>query len=427
MQTVLINPEETICILSNTRPLAKSFLRVIKREFEDNRMLKQLFSDIIWDNPKKDAPKWSEDEGLIVKRKTNPKESTFEAHGIDAQPIGKHFGGLIYEDMVTRESVTTPEMIAKTTEGWELSRALGRTTQGYWTDYAATRYHFNDTYGELIRRGVVNTCIHAATHDGTVDGKPVLLTPEQLAVKRREMGPYVFSCQMLMNPVADERQNFRDEWLMFYEGKITGQGMNCYLLVDPASDKKRKTNDYTSILVIGLGADKNYYLVDAVRDRLTMAERTRHVFRFHRMYQPKKVGYEEYGMQSDIAYLKASMSEANYRFEITPLKGMSNKNDRIRTLIPLYEQHRFWLPQSIFYTNYEGKTVDLISSFINEEYKPFPVPVYDDFIDTMARITDPDLETQWPKHTFDINGRQKKDRYALRNFSGKTTGGWMGR
>ena len=44
-------------------------------------------------------------------------------------------------------------------------------------------------------------------------------------------------------------------------------GLSRYILVDPASEKK-KDNDYTAMVVIGLGADDNYYILDIVRDRL---------------------------------------------------------------------------------------------------------------------------------------------------------------
>jgi hypothetical protein len=84
--------EATICIFSHTRPAAKKFLRQIRLEFETNEELKWVYDDILWSNPSKDAPKWSEDDGLIVKRDGNPKEATVEAWGIiDGQPTGVHF------------------------------------------------------------------------------------------------------------------------------------------------------------------------------------------------------------------------------------------------------------------------------------------------------------------------------------------------
>jgi len=76
IQDILNNPEITVGIFSYSRPIAKAFLRQIKVEFETNEMLRSLFPDILWANPHRDAPKFSEDDGIIVRRKGNPKEST---------------------------------------------------------------------------------------------------------------------------------------------------------------------------------------------------------------------------------------------------------------------------------------------------------------------------------------------------------------
>src|SRR3990167_7108466 len=189
IQAILCNPDLTFGIFSHTRPIAKGFLRQIKRELEANEQLKEWFPDILWDNPQKQAPKWSEDDGIVVKRVGNPKESTVEAWGlVDGQPTSKHFKLCVYDDVVTRESVTTPDMIGKVTEAWELSRNL--TSAGGASRYIGTRYHFNHTYKKLLARGAARPRVYPATVDGTATGTPVFLDTQRLADKRREMGPY---------------------------------------------------------------------------------------------------------------------------------------------------------------------------------------------------------------------------------------------
>ncbi len=71
--------EPTICIFSHTRPIAKAFLRQIRDELQNNQVLKELFPDVLYERPDRDSPRWSEDNGLLVKRKTTPREATFEA------------------------------------------------------------------------------------------------------------------------------------------------------------------------------------------------------------------------------------------------------------------------------------------------------------------------------------------------------------
>jgi len=164
--------EVTVGIFSHTRPIAKGFLRQIMREFENNRELIDLFPDILYRDPKKNAPKWSEDDGIVVKRKTNPKESTIEAHGlVDGQPTSKHFYILVYDDVVTLASITSPEMMKKTTEAWENSTNLG--VRGGFERYIGTKYHFNDTYKTMMSREAVKSRLHPATINGKYDGEPV--------------------------------------------------------------------------------------------------------------------------------------------------------------------------------------------------------------------------------------------------------------
>lgn len=394
IQDVLADPEETVGFFSHTRPVAKAFLRQIMREFERNALLKQLFPDVLWADPRKQAPKWSEDDGIILKRKTNPKEATIEAWGlVDGQPTGKHFRLRVYDDPVTRESVTTPEQIRKTTEAWELSLNLGSNNGGR-VRYVGTRYHFADTWRTIMERGAAKPRIHPATKNGKVDGEPVLLTSEQLAQKRREMGPYTFGCQMLQDPKADETQGFKESWLRFWKAEKT-EGLNLYMLFDPASGKK-KENDYTCAKIIGLGSDGNYYVVAMARDRLNLTERGKLAMKWHRLFKPKAVGYEQYGLQADIEFIQYLQEQENYRFSIIPLGGKLSKEDRIRKLIPLYEQGKMYLPGTYTYVDHEGTYRDMTREFVEQEFKAFPVSVHDDMLDCQARILDPALGAVFP-------------------------------
>jgi predicted phage terminase large subunit-like protein len=386
--------EATIGIFSHTRPIAKGFLRQIKQELEANRRLQALFPDVLWSDPRKQAPKWSEDDGIIVRRKGNPKEATVEAWGlVDGQPTSKHFLELVYDDVVVKESVTNADMIKKTTRALEMSYNLG--AEGGVQRFIGSRYHFNDSYKTVMDRGTAVPRIYPATDDGTVTGEPVFLSAESLAIKRQNMGPYTFGSQMLLNPQADETQGFNEDWLRFYDSDAS-TGTNKYILVDPASGK-RKSNDYTSVWVIGLGSDNNYYALEMVRDRLNLTQRAALVMALHRKWQPKQVRYEKYGMMADIEHLKFVMAQENYRFDVQEVGGQTSKADRIKRLIPIFEQGRFYLPRTQHRTNYEGKVEDMTDVFIQQEYKPFPVSLHDDMLDALARIAEPDLPLTWPQ------------------------------
>jgi predicted phage terminase large subunit-like protein len=404
IQEVLRDSEVTIGIFSHTRPIAKAFLFAIKTELETNTFLKNLFQDVLYDNPQKESKKWSLDDGLIVKRKSSAPTCTLEAWGlVDGQPTSKHFAILNFDDICTLSSVTSPEMIEKTTNAWRVSLNLGSEQadkpcrKRYW----GTRYHQNDPYAQIIDTGSVKVREIYPTvlgkNDIDVIGQPLLMTQETLLEKRKSMGIYVYATQMLQNPAADRVQGFKTEWLVYYECLKNNKNWNYYIICDPAGDKKKKTSDYTVFGVIALAPDKNYYLVDMIRDRLNLTERTNVLFELIYKWNPKKIGYEEYGKDSDIAHIKYVQDEKGFRFQIEPLAGHMPKPDRIRRLIPVFEGHRFFLPRRLPYITKAGQMIDLVQEFIAKEYMDFPVSTHDDILDMASRILDENLGAVFPK------------------------------
>ena len=160
--------------------------------------------------------------------------------------------------------------------------------------------------------------------------------------------------------------------------------------------------------VIGLGLDNNYTVLDVLRDKLTLTQRTDRLFELVQQWRPLAVFYEEYGLQADIEHIRHLQGQRNYRFDIHKVGGSVSKVDRIRRLMPLFEAGRIWLPERRMLTLYDHSTVDLIDAFIEEEYCAFPVAQHDDMLDCLARIADPDIENlmRWPISTMHgANGR----------------------
>lgn len=413
IQDILNNPNITVGIFSFNRAAAKACLRAIKWQFESNDKLKMLYPDVCYDDPSSQSPKWSEDEGIIVRRKSLVKEGTVEAWGlIDSMPTGKHYNIRVYDDVVTRESVNTKEMTDKVNESFDLSMNLGSSVGGIDIMRAVgTRYGYFDTYYHLLERGVFKERRYTVTKDGTINGEPWMWTKEYLRMKIQAMGSYVSACQLFNKPVMEEDQVFRLDDIRYWDARRENWDgkLNVYIVVDPANEKK-KNSDYTVMWVIGLGSDGNYFIIDCVRDRLSPSEKIRVLFSLVREYKPIRVGYEKYGMQSDIEMMKMEMQRNMFYFEIVPLGGAAAKNDRIRRLQPLFESHRIYLPDRIIRVDSNGKTRNYIDEFIKEEYTAFPYMGHDDMMDCMARILDEKLHAVAPYNTsVPINGIEQAD------------------
>lgn len=413
IQEILRNPELTVCILSFNRPTAVAFLNQIKTELEQNEQLKELFPEILWGDPAKESPKWSSYEGLRVKRKSNPKENTVEAWGlIDAMPTGRHFRLIIYDDVVTLDACATPDAMKKVTRAWEMSDNLGSGDgTRYW--YIGTRYKITDTWGDILARGVVRERRHAAED---ANGVPVLLSKETLEEKRRKMGRYVFACQMMQNPVAEGQQAFLPEWLKYYQGEPDrwAQGANVYVVVDPATSEK-EGSDYTSMWVVALRGDQNYYVVDGIRKNLSLTGRGEWLMKLVRKWKPVRVGYEEYGfMKADTDYMRDLMTREKYHFVIEPLKGGKGKTERILKLVPLFEFGRIHLPAA---GAVSGHFAEAVEGLVQQEYLRFPDCANDDSLDNLANIVHPSLNAYFPKAGSGTAGAQAPGNVVTMDYS----------
>lgn len=433
IQDILNDPEDTFGIFSDVNKTAKPFLRQIKLEFEANDELKATYPDVLWADPQNESPKWSENEGITVRRQGNPKECTVEAYGlIDGQPTGRHFKVLIFDDLVSLETVGSDTMMAKLRTRWELADSLGSNMPNKRARrrIVGTRYFLFDVYRTILDRKSAIPRIYPCTENGEEDGEPVLMSRELIAEKRRDQGPYTFGAQMLLNPTADKAQGFDEKWLRYWPCQRF-DNLNKYLLVDPSGGKKpgskskKGTGDFTSIWVIGVGADGNLYVCDHVRDRFNLTGRCRAVMALHRKWKPLKVGYEEYGMQADIEALKWLQNQETYRFEITALGGQTPKPDRIKRLIPWFEGGRVYLPEhGIVRLNVEKQAVDVIRTFIDEELLAFPLCAHDDSLDSLSRILDEEIALSVELVLPEDDGDDKlRTDYAEADDPGT---GWMG-
>ena len=422
IQEILCNPNIPIGLLSFSARQAKPFLRQVMQELEANEKLYSLYPDILWEKPRQQAPKWAENEGICVRRSANPKEQTVEAHGlVDGQPTGRHFDLIIYDDVVVQESVSTPEQISKTTTQWELSLNLGSTHNPRY-QYAGTRYSYGDTYGTILQRAAVKPRIHTATHNGQMDGMPVFLTDERWDEIKKTTSTYTVACQQLLNPIAGSDVAFHEEWWLEWE--IRPYTMNAYIMVDPASSKKKESNR-TAMAVVGVDANYNKYLLDGVCHRMSLSERWELLKRLRIKWKRApgirevKVGYERYGAQSDIEHFKEMMRIDGSSFPVYELNwvgggGSQSKRDRIQRLEPDLKDGSFFWPYptdknrltslqidvkerkqdflisgKIMRKDENGKLYDLVKWVKDNEYSLFPT-IHPDFLDALSRIYDMD-------------------------------------
>ena len=403
---IMQNPERTFGICSWSRKAAIDIVKAIKTELESNELLKSLYPDVLYDNPETESVRWTEEKGLVVKRQSTRRESTVEGTGLDTQATGRHWDYIIYDDIVSVNNVTSNEVIKNTTDAlitsFNLVSANGKKR------FIGTRYHAVDTYDYLIKNKIVTPRVYPATLDGTSMGEPVpILTREKLEEKRHEMTPFIFSAQMLLNPVADDERRFNPQLFQYYaKGSLDTLAKNVYITVDAATSKK-KNSDYTAMAVLAVDSLENVYLLDLVKDKLNLEERKKKLFELVRRYRPLAVGYERYALMADTDYIRQAQERENIRFPITELGGKLSKIERVDNFVPVFSNRKFYIPERIDYKDSEGNSHDLIDE-LKYEMINFPRG-HDDCIDAISRIKDPALGVVFPTDNQQNEGPEYAD------------------
>lgn len=433
IQEILKDPDITIGLFAYVKGLAAKFLGQIKYELETNEELQRLYPDVLWGDAKRDARRagasWDQYR-IDVRRTANPKEGTVEAHGLtDGQPTGAHFKLRVYDDVVTRESVTSPEMVKKTTECWELSDNL-KSTESARRWHIGTRYSNADTYGEILDRKILKPRIYPATDDGTPEGKPVFLSDEVWRDTKLNQST-TLSAQMLQNPSAGKESMFDKKTLRFAD--VRPATLNIYIMVDPASSKK-KGSDRTAMPVVAVDAARNKYLVDGFCHKMSLGERWHNMVQLRRFWmrqpgvQAVHVGYERFGMRSDLEHFEEKMQETGESFEIKelnwPADSPAAKIDRIQRLVPDFNKGRWFLNAVVMRKGPDGRPIAAESSrqrqmresgeefrvlkpvkrrdhegniyalnkILLDEFLVYPFSKHDDFLDGVSRIYDMDYQ-----------------------------------
>ncbi len=247
IQRILKFPERCTMIGSFSRPSAKKHLRSIKMLLEKSLLLKACFPDVLYDNPQNEADKWSEDDGIIVRRKNaSRRESTLEAWGlIEGMPTGSHFDYIDVDDLETKDTVKNPDVAASVNDGFDTFFDM-LTEDGVLSVWGTTWSHIG-TYIPFLTdkawpdgRKVFLLRKHPATSDGTRTGKPVLLSDEKWAELLATKSEYTINCQQLMNPTPADSRKLNPRGLQEIEPDFIPADGYRFLVIDPAGDSSQK-------------------------------------------------------------------------------------------------------------------------------------------------------------------------------------------
>ena len=348
----------------------------------------------------------------------NGSQSTVYATGLGGAITGKGGNLITLDDYCkNREEAESKPIREKMWNSFNDDLSTRLNSGGGIVVVCATRWHSDDIIGRIKDAMAKDEdfprfeeLVFPAKKDPDEDGEgweilfPELYDADWYRKQRAQLGPYSAAALLDCNPVTSETAAFKEDWIAdtVYTKRPPLNEMNVYVLVDGANSKKRDS-DFTTMWVVGLGTDGNYYLLDCVHDRLNLDERTRAIIRLHRRWRPITVFWEQVGAMSDVAHVRYVQNEENYRFAIVavPRGSGDNKRCRILNLQAPFSQHRIWLPQygEVMRPQADGRVHDVIKDFVDDEYLVWPNSKHDDMLDPLADIMDDFVAKRmaWPQ------------------------------
>ena len=393
IQYALKDPDQSTCIFSYARPVAKKFLFEIKSVFENSRILKACFPDVIWENPESQAPIWSLDDGLILRRKGTRKEPTIMAAGlVEGMPTGMHYNRMIFDDIVTEDIATSIDVMEKVKLKFDSAQNLG--TDGGVHRVIGTYYHHNDPLVYIAGKkdmddGVTpaySLRLKPATDNGEVDGKPVLLSEERF---KKLKGTATFNCQQLLNPTPIGTRKLDSSMMQDISRIDIPEGLYKFMMVDPAGEGE----DSWGIFVCGvepvvdeIGAS-NVYILDCVIDNLQVSHAIEMVTKMYmRNGIIEQMGIEKTGLSTMEIHVANALNKFGRRVSIED-KTLVLLKPAGRVKVTRVENALAWplLNSKIFISSYVPATY---RAKLQQEMDQFPFGKHDDGIDALSYLYD---------------------------------------
>lgn len=290
VRDIILNRDDCILYSSETLEQAKEYTGWVFRQLEENKRLIEAVGEF---KPKRGAKKWAEGEFTVLGRTDlSKKEATVTAKGLEQVRAGPHYRRIIVDDPCSPENTKTAGSLRATVDAFKHIFAIATTTvdeEGEIVgrtrlDVSCTRYNEADMLGyvkamnaELLKKrqagdesAIPWRVIEYPAYDENGNTPFRHLPRAVLEQMRSEMGPRVFSAQMLLNPVPEDQARFkRPQFKYIPETQVPRREMlYTYLLTDLATTFN-EDSDGQCLIVVGRDATGRDYVLDLVWKRMS--------------------------------------------------------------------------------------------------------------------------------------------------------------
>ncbi len=415
------NPSVRILYISSTANLATKQLKFIK-DILTSDIYRSYWPDMVNEN-ENNREKWTETEISVdhPKRKAEAvRDPTVFTAGLTTGIVGLHCDVSVFDDVVVPDNAYTEEGRAKVEGQYSLLASIEGADARQWV--VGTRYHPKDLYQKMVdievdtyndEGDVVSSTTLYEIFERAVenhgDGTGEFIWPRQQrydgkwfgfdrAILARKRAQYLdktqFRAQYYNDPNSIDDAPIDPSLFQYYDLEhvkmkdgayhFRDRKLNVFAAVDFAytTSEKNKRADYTSIVVIGVDWEQNYYVLDIDRFRTDkISEYFKHLLRAYEKWQFRKVRCEVVAGQAVIVkdlkdnYIRPyglSLSVDEFR----PLRQSGTKEERMNAILePRYANHQIW--------HYKGGNIQSLEEELVQRN-----PAHDDIKDALSNAID---------------------------------------
>jgi hypothetical protein len=412
------HPDHRVLYISATANLAEKQLKFIKDIFTSKIYMRYWPEMVNLEEDKRE--RWTNNEISLdhpLRKSEGVRDPSIFTAGLTTSITGLHCDVTVLDDVVVPENAYTREGREKVKSQYSLLASIQGADAQEWV--VGTRYHPKDLYNDLLgmqeeiydKDGEVTDYepIYEKFErqvedigDGTgefcwprqqrADGKWFGFDRQILARKR---GKYLdrtqFYAQYYNNPNNPEGSGIAVDKFQYYDRKFLtrtngswyyrDKKLNVFAAIDFAYSLTKRA-DSTTLVVVGIDASSNYYVLDIERFKTDkIREYYEAILRMHVKWDFRKLRAETTAAQKAIVKeLKFSYIRENGLAlsidEHTPTKHQGSKEERIKSILePRYDNLAMW--------HYQGGNCQMLEDELSVEN-----PAHDDIKDALAAVVE---------------------------------------
>ena len=411
------NPTLRILYISATANLAEKQLGFIKGILTSDTFRRYWPDHVHADEGKR--TRWTNSEIMLdhpLRRKENVRDPSVFTGGLTTSLTGLHCDIAVLDDVVVYENAYTGEGRNKVKSQYSLLSSIEGAEAKEWV--VGTRYHPADLYNDLLQMvedqydengekvGEDNIYeIFEKPVENRGDGTGEFLWPRSqrkdgkwfgfdIKILAKKRGQYLdkgqFRAQYYNDPSDPDNVPVSSEKFQYYEQKhireengytyYKDRRLNVFAAVDFAFSLSKRA-DYTAIVVIGIDAENNVYVLDIDRFRTDrISDYFEHILHLSNKWSFRKLRAETTVAQMAIVkQLKELVKQHGLAIsidEFRPNKNQGNKQERIASILePRYDNLSIW--------HYRGGNTQILEEELSSRN-----PAHDDVIDALASVVD---------------------------------------